>query len=202
MYRTLEDVLGPLASLALGTVLVQVAADQPFGVESPHAEAVKPGYVYREIVAESATSPSETIATIQREVFSSLVEVQAEELEDGMTVSLAEKIVSLLRRYGEIAIMAMNPIISSERLAPEVISHTLRWLGRLKHPESFRFRLSLLKRGLLSSSPIVRDGAALGLAALGSRQAIPALHASIGRERLRGLRRDMQQALKELERGT
>ena len=157
-------------------------------------------YVYWTRTEENATAPSVGVPMVEEEVLSSLEVVQAEELEDGMTGSLGSVVSVLLSRYGESAILAMASLISSGKIAPEVISHTLRWLGRMNHPESFRRRLWLLKNCLLSPSPIVRDGAALGLAVLGSRSAIPALRAAIQREHFHGLRRDMEQVLELLER--
>jgi len=148
----------------------------------------------------NATALSLGVPTVEEEVLSSLEVVQTEELEDGMTGSLGSVVSVLLSRYGESAILAMASLISSGKIAPEVISHTLRWLGRMNHPESFRRRLWLLKNCLLSPSPIVRDGAALGLAVLGSRSAIPALRAAIKREHFHGLRRDMEHVLELLER--
>lgn len=149
---------------------------------------------------ENVTSPSERIATVEEEALFMLEGLVAEELEDGMTASLGSKLFLLVSKYGEPAILAIASIISSGKIAPEVISHTLRWLGRMNHPATLRRRLWLLKNCLLSSSAIVRDGAALGLAVLGSPLAIPALRAAIKRERFRGLRRDMEQILELLER--
>jgi hypothetical protein len=49
------------------------------------------------------------------------------------------------------------------------------------------------------TSPVIRDGAALGLAALGSREAIPVLRQAVKDERVEGLRKDLEQVLRELE---
>ena len=163
-------------------------------------EVYRPAYFYWTRAKENVTAPSVGVPTVEEQVLSRLGVVQAEELEDGMTGSLGSEVSVLVSRYGESAILAMASLISSGKIGPEVVSHTLRWIGRMNHPESFRRRLWLLKSCLLSPSAVVRDGAALGLAALGSRSAIPALRAAIQREPFRGLRRDMEQVLELLER--
>lgn len=151
---------------------------------------------------DSVTRPSEPDVVLEKEVLRCLEGAAAEELEDGMTADLGNNLTSLVRRFGERAVVAIGAVTSSGKVAPEVISHVLRWLGRMQDPRSFQLRFWLLKRDLISHSPVVRDGAALGLAALGSPLAIAALREAIERERLRGLRRDLQQVLEQLERGT
>jgi hypothetical protein len=151
---------------------------------------------------DSVTRPLERDVMLEKEVLRRLEGAAAEELEDGMTGDLGNNLTSLVRRYGERAVMAIGAVTSSGKVAPEVISHVLRWLGRMQDARSFQLRFWLLKRDLISHSPVVRDGAALGLAALGSPLAIVALREAIERERFRGLRRDMQQVLEQLERGT
>lgn len=147
-------------------------------------------------ILSSAQYPS---AGVERETLSIFAGLQTEELEDGMTNALGERVVDLVEKYNASAIMALASIISSEKVAPEVLSHSLRWLGRMKSPGSFRARLWLLRHSLLSSSPVIRDGASLGLAALGSPLAVPSLRAAIQRERSLQLRKDMKQVLDYLE---
>jgi hypothetical protein len=122
-----------------------------------------------------------------------------EEIEDGMTASLGEKISNLIRFHGSKAIKRLRELISSNELSPSLASHTLRWLGRIKDPASFDSRLELLCESLQSKSPIIRDGASLGLAALGSPKAISFLQDAIDQEKLPGLRTDMEQVLRELQ---
>jgi HEAT repeats len=122
-----------------------------------------------------------------------------EEIEDGMTASLGEKMSSLIRLQGSKAVKQLRDLIASNDLAPSVASHTLRWLGRIKDPASFESRLQLLCENLRSESPVIRDGASLGLAALGSTKAIGCLRDAIDQEKLPGLRADLEQVLRELQ---
>jgi HEAT repeats len=122
-----------------------------------------------------------------------------EEIEDGMTASLGEKISNLIRFHGSKAIKQLKDLLTSNDLSPSVASHTLRWLGRIKDSASFDSRLRLLCESLRSKSPVIRDGASLGLAALGSPKAISFLQDAIDQEKLPGLRADMEQVLRELQ---
>lgn len=122
-----------------------------------------------------------------------------EEIEDGMTATLGEKISNLVRIYGSEAIKGLKELITSHKLPPSLASHTLRWLGRIKDPASSDTRLNLLCESLRSKSPVVRDGASLGLVTLGSPKAIPYLQKAIAQEKLPGLRDDMEQVLRELQ---
>ena len=117
-----------------------------------------------------------------------------------MTSHLGFVLADLLDIYGTSAVDAIASGISSGKLSPDLASHTLRWLGRLNHPNSFRGRLWLLEHSLLSPSPVIRDGGALGLAALGSPSGLPSLRAAIERERFPELRKDMEQVVRFLER--
>jgi hypothetical protein len=122
-----------------------------------------------------------------------------EEIEDGMTASLGEKISNLIRFHGSKAIRQLKDLLASNDLSPSVASHTLRWLGRIKDSASFDSRLELLCESLRSKSSVIRDGASLGLAALGSTKAVPCLREAIEQEKLPGLRADLEQVLKELQ---
>lgn len=150
--------------------------------------------------SRGASSRAAVSAAISREAMSLFEGIDLDDLEDGMTAGLGQSIHTFVERFGSEAIDAIAGILSSEHLSPELVSHTLRWLGRNEHPGSFRARLWLLRRCLRSRSPMVRDGAALGLAALGSPLALPSLEAALGRETHRGLRRDLERVVEHLKR--
>jgi hypothetical protein len=123
----------------------------------------------------------------------------AGEIEDGMSNDIGDKIKNLINEHKDLAVHLFAAIVHSKQLPEDVLSHALRWIGRIKHEETFHDRLWLLRNCLWSSSPIIRDGAALGIASLGSTHAIPSLQQAIQRERLPSLRVDLQQVLNELE---
>jgi hypothetical protein len=93
----------------------------------------------------------------------------------------------------------LSHLILAKDIDEEVASEALRWLGRMEDTKSYSKRLWLLERGLASPSPIIRDGAALGLASLDDRHAIPYLRLAVEREELDELRFNLGQVLDQLE---
>jgi HEAT repeats len=144
------------------------------------------------------TRPSEPPA-LKLDWSSCLAGFVDEEIEDGMTAALGERISNLIRLRGSEAIKQLKELIASNDLSPSVVSHLLRWLGRIKNAASFDSRLKLLCENLRSESAVIRDGASLGLAALGSPKAISFLQKAIDQEKVPELRADMEQVLRELQ---
>jgi len=142
------------------------------------------------------------IARLHAEIIGCFSGIMAGEIEDGMSNDLGERIKNLLNEHKDLAVHLFGAIVHSQQVPEDVLSHALRWMGRIKHEETFHDRLWLLRSCLRSPSPIIRDGAALGIAASGSRQAISSLQQAIDRERLPSLRADLIQVLKELESNT
>lgn len=136
---------------------------------------------------------------VEGEVLNAIEAVPLETLEDGMTWSLGQSIANLIGKYHEAGIAHLASLILGT-LHPEAASHSLRWVGRIKDRKTESSRLRLLGRALEAESPVVRDGAALGLALIGDPEMVPVLRRAIARERLVGLRRDMEEVLRELER--
>ncbi len=148
---------------------------------------------------ESSTARRVGSELLVKQAGSIFTSAKEEIFEDGMesdfSVSLTEFIVS----YGRSAMETIIPIILSEHTNTEVVSETLRVIGRINHETTYRDRLWLLERGLYSSSARVRDGAILGLAFLNDPLAIAPLKSAIEREQISELRHDMEQVLTQLE---
>lgn len=166
------------------------------------AESCRPSIVtsigYERLREGETSSCLVSSLAVEKEVMACFIGMTEDEVEDGMTATLGRRIMQVVVKYGKTAVSEVEKIILSEGISPAIASHTLRWLGRINDPKSFRERLELLTKSLRLSSPLARDGAALGLAALGSPAAIPALRAAVERERLSGLRTDLQRVLNEL----
>jgi len=119
--------------------------------------------------------------------------------EDGMESEFSKELISLVEKYGDVAMEVLAHLIVYEKVNAEVASEALRWLGRMDHTPSYRYRLWLLERSLRCSSARVRDGAVLGLASLDDPDAITHLKQAIQRERVEELRKDMEQVILQLE---
>jgi hypothetical protein len=130
----------------------------------------------------------------ERSILDVLRSQPSEEFLDGMTLHLGSQIAACITDLGQSVLADLARIALRDEADPDALSHAMRWVGRLADPQSFQERLLALTRSLEAPSDIVRDGAALGLVALGSPAAIPALDAAVGRESNASLQEDLRQA--------
>ena len=119
--------------------------------------------------------------------------------EDGMETDFSRELVSLVKRYGNLAMSEISYLITYGRVDEEVASEALRWLARIDSASTYGWRLRVLEKSLSSKSPVVRDGAGLGLACMGNAHAIQYIRKAIEQETITELRYDLQGALEELE---
>ena len=149
--------------------------------------------------ADNSTAVSDWEEDVYEVVARACRAAKEEEFEDGMENEFSRELRSLVTGYGNRAIEAMTHLIVYEKVNPEVASETLRSLGSLEDAESYRYRRWLLERALQCSSPVVRDGAALGLAFMDDPHAIEYLRRAVDLERCGELRNDMRLVLEQLE---
>lgn len=119
--------------------------------------------------------------------------------EDGMESEFSNALITLIERRGETAVNAVAHCLTSETVNEDAAAEALRWLGRMDHVATYHARLELLERNLFSASARVRDGAALGLAAMDDPHAISYLQQAMQREKHAALRDDLKQVLAQLE---
>ncbi|MGL5872036.1 MAG: hypothetical protein ACRC2R_06655 [Xenococcaceae cyanobacterium] len=123
-----------------------------------------------------------------------------EYFEDGMESKFSDKLISTINNYGNHAIEVIICLIVYGKVSPEVAGEALRWLGRIENPETYQYRRWLLERSLSLSSPIVKDGAILGLASMDDKHAISYLKRAIENEKdCLELNSDIEQVLEQLE---
>ena len=141
---------------------------------------------------EEQRTLSQKVSELVDELFMSALEI---EFEDGMMSSFSKGLYDLILNYGYLAMQQVAYLITKDIPNPEVSSEALRWLGRLDDSSTHDWRLWLLKKCLTSYSPLIRDGAALGLTSMHDKSAIPDLQEAINRETIVELRSDLQQVL-------
>lgn len=124
---------------------------------------------------------------------------RGQDFEDGMESDFSRELTSIIRKYGDTAMAEISYLITYDRVNREVASEALRWLGCINDPPTYGWRLWLLEKSLSSASPMVRDGAALGLAFMDDPHAIPYINEAIQQEVCIELREDLQQVLEEIE---
>ena len=151
-------------------------------------------------VPEAATAREEDFEAIERAVDALNQLVALEELEYGVNTPLMPALDRLIREHGKGAVLELAASIESQMMDPQLASWTLRFLGRFRDSSTHGARRWLLERGLHSDVPMIRDGAALGLASLCDIRTIPALRSAADRERYSRLRRNIEKAVQRVER--
>lgn len=123
-------------------------------------------------------------------------EFASSDLEKG---DLEKDLGALLLQGGNIVLHSIDLILKERRVDGEVASDALRLLGKFRHSATGAARLRLLTKHLDHPSRWVRDGAALGLASLEEKSALPALRAAVLKEQIPDLKSDILRAVKYLE---
>lgn len=118
--------------------------------------------------------------------------------EDGTESYFSRELIAVVRRHGEIAILEIARLITSEKADACVAAEALKWLGRTQHSETHLFRRWLLVSALTSSSAMVREGAVLGLAFMNDPTTISPLQQALDRERIPELRDDISHVLLQI----
>ena len=157
-----------------------------------------PSFLRRSLVVdipEAQTEPELGQEEIERATERLFETAKDEHFEDGMESAFSRRLISLIETYCEPMKELLAYWLVREKADPYVVSEALRWIGHMDHPISHRFRRWLLERCLKSPSSIVRDGAALGLAAMDDSEAIPSLREAIENEACDELRMNLEQVL-------
>jgi hypothetical protein len=120
------------------------------------------------------------------------------DFEDGIENPFSSELIELIFKFGNKILKEMSHFIVYEKINPHIAAEALRWIGKIEHPPSQQYRLWLLETSLNNSSPIVRDGALLGLASMDDASAISFLESAIKLETNSELKKDMIQVLDQL----
>ena len=145
------------------------------------------------------TAPEERPSEVAQELDFLCRKARNEHFEDGMDSQFSRNLVRMIKKSGPIVVEELAVLILSGQINQEVASEALRWIGYMEHQSSYKLRRWLLEKCLFSSSSWIRDGALLGLSFLDDPHAVSYLRKAIEREKIEELKKDMQQALEQLE---
>jgi len=125
----------------------------------------------------------------------------AEEIMEGeIAEGFAKDLSELIRQYEGFAVCEIEHFISEEKVTSESAEAALLILGDIDHKHTHNYRRWLLEKALIHcSSPIVRDGANVGLGYMDDPHAIPFLKKAIQNEENPLLRKVMNKTLSQLE---
>lgn len=148
--------------------------------------------------AESSTTGVERDAELVKQVEKIFEQGASEFFQDGMYSEFSRSLMAILTQYGRAAFRAIAEYVFSGRGNADVISEALRWLADFDDPATLSQRWAILHRTLKNHSPLVRDGAILGFAALDDPRARSPLLERQNSEPIPELRRLIQQVVDQL----
>lgn len=148
---------------------------------------------------KNSPAQQDRLEEIRRKTETLFQAARGQYFEDGVESEFSNGLSALVEKHGEAVIKTIARLADSEIVHAEVMSEALRWLGRMNHPSTYHSRLWLLEGSLFSPSARVRDGAALGLAAMDDPHALTYLKQAIQMEKQAELREDLKQVLTQLE---
>lgn len=151
-----------------------------------------------EIVAESSTADVKRDQELLKQVETIFEQGASEFFQDGMYSHFSRSLIVILTQYGRAAFQAITEYVFSGSGNTDVISEALRWLADFDDPATLPQRWAILQRTLKDHSPLVRDGAILGFAALDDPRARPLLLEIQKSEPIPELRRLIQQVVEQL----
>ena len=152
-----------------------------------------------EFPAESSTLASAIDPVLLQNVKDLFEKGASEFFHDGMDSNFSRSLLSLLGSRGPDALAAIAEYLSWNEGNPEVVSEALRWVAEVGGPDTLPKRWSILRRGLKSRSPVVRDGAILGFATLDDPRAHSLLLEARESEQIRELQLLIERVAARLE---
>jgi len=159
------------------------------------AEASAPaftGQIYRrrdEFPDASSTASVSVDPALVRSVKQIFEEGASEFFEDGKANRFSRTLGDLLELRGMDALSAIAEFIFSDQGDPEAVAEALRWMADFGGPETLPKKWAILRHGLRSNSPTVRDGAILGFAALDDPRSTALLEEAGRVEQIQALQR-------------
>lgn len=134
----------------------------------------------------------------ERELGQLLHLVDDQALEDSVEVELSSGLESVTQQYGAESVYALGEMYLSGAVTPTVLSEVLPWLGRIEDSITHEPRFWFLTYCLRDEHPWVRSRAALGLASMKDRRAVPYLRREAETEVIRLLQARLAKVADEL----
>jgi len=123
---------------------------------------------------------------------------ESEIFKAGMGSVFSQRLDSMISYYGVLTLRALSDLLSNRQTNIELLSETMRTVGRNADIKTKNLRFRFLIEGLNHTSAIIRDSASLGLCDMEDPQAIPYLEDAISREKYDSLKNDYKQIIEDL----
>ncbi len=124
---------------------------------------------------------------------------QHEEFDADIAYEFTNTLAILIRANGKPIIRIINNLIKKFDLSNDIISETLKALGRIENENTKEERYQLLMGLIKDDSAIIRDGAVSGLSFLDDRRALPQIRMLFETEAVPILKSNIKVAIRSLE---
>lgn len=121
-----------------------------------------------------------------------------ERFEDGMNSHFSLEMKRIIREGGDAAVYAIRAVMSMKGVNTSVAAEALRWLGHMEHRPTHQSRRHVLEWALESASADMRDGAAIGIEALGDPESMPRVERAARAEQVDYIRNYMNNVAEHL----
>jgi len=124
---------------------------------------------------------------------------ESEHFEDGMESNLTIGLAAVLRQYPRQGFGILKAELSVRRLSQRLLIELLHFLGRFRGRGIADEQFGVVVAYLYNTSSVIRDAAAVSLAYMRDKRAIPVLEKVIASEKVDFLKEDMEVVLAELK---
>ena len=148
--------------------------------------------------SEEKSSDIDRLTFVSEKVKEIFCDGESEIFKAGMDSIFSQRLDSMINYFGVLTLKALSNLLSYRQTNIELLSETMRTVGRNADIKTKNLRFRLLIEGLNHTSAIIRDSASLGLYDMEDPQAIPYLEDAISREKYDSLKNDYGQIIEDL----
>jgi len=153
--------------------------------------------------SDTASAYKSPISTIdiqtEEDTINILDAYQFEEFNTDIAYEFTDVLDRLIRANGKQGILIIDNLIKKRILNDDLISETLRALGRIEDDNTKDERYGLLINSIKNGALIIRDGAVSGLSFLDDKRALPQLQILLKTETVPILKNNIEVAIKGLK---
>ena len=135
---------------------------------------------------------------IGEEIIKLFNESKEQFFEDGIETQFSKELTEFILKYGNKAVDILSGLFEYGKVSPESIDESLRWIGKIRHEDSYLYRKWLVERCLFHPNPKVRDAASIGISMMDDPKSIPSLKKATEKETIKEIKEDMESVLAQL----
>lgn len=153
-----------------------------------------------QVAIDTVSTDTYQISAISPQVWQSVLNIfdsyQHEDFDTDIAYEFTNALEKLIRTDGKPAVRSIVDLIKKQVLNGDIVSETLKALGRIEDQNTKHERYELLIASTKNDSVIIRDGAVSGLSYLDDKRALPQLRMLYENEKIPMLKNNIKVAIK------